>query len=442
MIKHTLELCLISILFLLIGLIFQSQQRISHQNGQGWDGVYYYHMAEQMLQGADRISGELPFVRRVGTPFLVAHYSKYRSSTLLDAALVVNLAGIYITVLLLLFWLRLYLKKSWLRVLLCFLFMMAWYVPLRMNFYEPMTSDAWGAVWFMLALLLLVKIRKVFYINKMGTLIGYISVYAIVISIGVLFRESNSVLSIALLFLINPLKVFSGIKVNQITLKTIKEVAGNLWQMYFQKRVLLLFLPILFVILVNQMLNQYLDVTESDYSYVKALFFWFYKKSMPEYALGILSSCGPLIVLLPFYYKEIKSILWKNQEQFLLLFLSFFFAFFAGADTERIFFMSAFPFILVWMGFAIQGLFSSANKWWLFVLIALQTIAFRFYWNLPDFPNDYRRTPFPFFTLIGENFQYLFLYSFHGQYILNSLILMEYGALFLFSWYLLSSRKE
>ena len=438
--KRFLELFFITALFILICFVYKGQARLSLNEGKGWDGMYYYKMTEQILQGDYAVTGELPFVKRVGTPFLMAQYARLTGSGLLESATIVNLMGIYLTVILLVFWLRIFIDRFWLRGLLCFLFMMGWYLPLRIGFYDSVASDAWGAVWFMSGVLLLDVIRKAFCQKRKMVLLFYVLIFSIVVAVGNLFRESNAVLCVALFFVLNPLKEMTLFPVKAVTLSGIKSSFKKTGKLYATPQTILLFIPILVVGVVNWIVSNHIHVAESDYSYIKALFFWFYKKSLSAYLLGVLNAVGPLLLLLPFYFKEMKSILWERQELLVLLILSFFFGYFAGGDTERIFFMSGFPMLLVWMGFAIKNIFESSKRWWLYVLLALQTIAFRFYWFVPDCPNDFWNTPFPFFTLLGSHFQYLFLYSYHGQYILNSLILAEYFVLFIITWYIL--RKQ
>lgn len=438
--KRLYEVLFISTLFLIICFVYKGQPRISLNDGQGWDGAYYFKISEQILKGANPVVGELPFINRPGTPFLVAHYSRISGTNLLDSALVVNLAGIYLTVILLLFWLRIFINKFWLRGLLCFLFMMAWHVPLRMSFYDPMATDAWGAVWFMAGILLLSAIRKRYNLNKNKAFAGYILVFSFVVAVGSLFRESNAVLSLALFFVLNPLRGFKNLSVKSMTFSNLRNSFRKIWKLYYSRQTVFLFIPLIFVVLANRILSDFILVEERDYSYLKYAFRWFYTKSLPEYLLGIFNACGPLILLLPFFLKEIKVLLWERQELFLLIIIAFLFGFVGGSDTERIFFMSGFPVILIWMGFSIKCIFESAQRWWFFVLLALHTLAFRFYWTLPDFPSDIRHIPVPFFSLLGNHFQYLFLYSHHGQHILNSILFTEYIVLFIITWFIIQKR--
>jgi hypothetical protein len=51
------------------------QARITYQEGRGWDGAYYYEMAEQAARG-ESIRAESPYVYRVGLPIAAAMLSR------------------------------------------------------------------------------------------------------------------------------------------------------------------------------------------------------------------------------------------------------------------------------------------------------------------------------------------------------------------------------
>jgi hypothetical protein len=158
--KIAYEILIISILFFCICFIYKDQPRNTINEGKGHDGTWYYNIAEQVQQGVVPVVGEKPFIKRIGNFFLIGKFSKYSGSNLLDSALYVNLFGALITAILLIFWLRIFINTFWVRSLLIFLFMMAWFVPLRGSFFMPMGSDSWGGAWFVGGLLLLNNVRK------------------------------------------------------------------------------------------------------------------------------------------------------------------------------------------------------------------------------------------------------------------------------------------
>src|SRR4030095_12676111 len=99
-----------------------------------------------------------------------------------------------------------FLKEFWICGMLCFLFMMGWYLPLRFSFYYPMSADAWGAVWFLGALLLYRAMKESYRNHRDGAFIRYAVTFSFVVAIGNLFRESNAVLCLLPFFILDPFK--------------------------------------------------------------------------------------------------------------------------------------------------------------------------------------------------------------------------------------------
>lgn len=426
--KLRYEVILITLLFLVICFIYKGQQRVTLNEGQGWDGAHYYPIAEQIKNNATHIKGELPYINRLGTLLLVGTYSRMMEIDLLNSALIINLTGIFIATVLLLIWLRIFIDVFWIRTLLLLLFMLNWQVPLRWSYYAPMSTDAWGAAFLVGGLLLLHHIRKAHTHNR--SIWGYVLIFSVVVAIGNLFRESNAVLAVAILFILNPIQ---GLNIDRSKWKEI----------YFVKRSLFMFLPIISVVICNSIVSNFQVIDpQNGYSYIRAVITWFYEKSLPEYVLGICIAYGPLILLVPFYFREFKVFFFERQELFILLLISLIFGFIGGSDTERITFMSSFPIFFILIGMAIKNIFNSSQRWWLYILLILQTIAFRLYWALPDYPSDVTNIPVPFFTLIGDHFQYLFLYSHHGHLIINTILFVEYFVLFLATFYILHNKVK
>jgi hypothetical protein len=435
--KRIYEIVYTTALFFIICFIYQGQQRITLNDGKGWDGAYYYKITKQIENGKNPIEGDLPFIKRIGTHYLVGTYSKITETNLLDSAFLINLSGTFITVILLMFWLRIFIDVFWIRALLLFLFMMAWFVPLRYLFFYPMITDAWGCVWFLAGILLLHSIRKSY--NNKNQIFWQVCAFSVVVSLGCLFRESNTVLAIALFFIYNPLK-YLNISSKTFTISHGIKFLKQMWNLYFVKQSLIFFIPIIFIVLVNKVVSNFTVINMGEYSYIKTVFSWFYTKSLPQYLLAIFIAYGPLILLVPFFYKQFKSIFLEKQELLILLIVALIFGFIGGSDTERILFMSSFPIIFVLIGLSIKNIFYSTQRWWFYVLFILQTIAYRFYWYLPDYPSEIEHSPIPFFGFMSSHFQNLYLYSHHGNYILNTILLMEYLLLFIVTLYIIHNK--
>jgi hypothetical protein len=438
--KSFFGISILAVLFIGTCFIYRGQQRITLNGGKGWDGVYYYQVTEQIKAGADRITGELPFVRRLGTPFLVAEYSKITGADILDSALSVNLIGAFIAVLLLFYWLKSFIAEYWICILLCFLFMIAWYLPVRYSYYVPLTSDAWGAVWFLGALLLLNLIRKSFTLKRTGAFAVYVLVFSFITGIAVLFRESNAILCFLPFFIFNPFFLphsYSGswsISQGMTHFKRIRKL-------YLVKETVILLLPLLFVLGANLYVKKHIVVSaQNNYSYFQNILELIFTKSFPEYLLGILIAFGPLIILLPFFYGQYKSLLKERQELLVLCASSLLFGYIGGTDTERILFMSGFPVIFLLLAKSIKGIYQSSQRWWLYILFILQTISYRLFWSLPDYTVQSGHTPVPFFGLMSSKVKYLYLYSHFSSYILNLILLIEYFILFIATMYIIRNK--
>ena len=438
--KKIYEIFIISIIFFVICFVYKGQQRITLNGGKGWDGLTYYSMTEQIQAGANPVVGVMPHIRRLGTPFLVARFSQITGINILDSALYINLAGALITALLLYFWLKKFFKEFWITCLLCFLFMMTWYAPVRYSFYVPFTTDPWGAVWFVGALLLLNSMRNSYKIKRDRVFMGYLFAYSLVISIGNLFRESNAILCILPLFILYPFRKFN------ISYKTMTVHHGLLfirktWNLYFVRQNLFLLVPFLFIAGSNIFIKKHIAISDlNDYSYLGNILTCFYTKTLPEYILGVLTAFGPLLLLVPLYYSRFKSLLWERQELLVLLMVSLLLGYIGGTDTERILCMSGFPVILILLGISIKGLFYSPQRWWFYILFIFQTIAMRFFWSLPDYDVKSGHTPVPFFGLMSSHVKYLYLYSHWSNYIVNTIELIEYLVLFVLTGYIIHNK--
>jgi hypothetical protein len=206
---------------------------------------------------------------------------------------------------------------------------------------------------------------------------------------------------------------------------------------------LYLLIPFLFVTASGLYIKKHIAVGDRNlYSYTENILTCIYTKTVPEYLLGILTAFGPLILLVPLYWNRFKNILWEKQELLVLLVISLLFGYIGGTDTERILCMSGFPVILLILGISIEGLFYSAQRWWLYLLFVLQTISMRFFWNLPDYSVQSGHTPLPFFGIMSSHVKYLYLYSHWSNYLLNTILLVEYFILFIATWYIIHYKVD
>jgi len=436
--KRFYEILFISFIFFIICFIYRGQQRITLNDGRGWDGLNYYSLAVQIQQGSKPIVGNLPFIRRLGTPYLVACYSSLTGDGIIESSLRINLLGSLVSVILLLIWLGNFIREFWVRAILCCLFMMTWFVLVRYTFYYPLTSDAWGAPWFLGSLLLLEPIRKSLNRDQDYKLSIYLICYSLINFLGVFFRESNAILCILPFFVLDS---FKKREFSNLTKTGFLNICKRWVRLYYSRKTILFFIPFVFVMISQVIFPRYVVVNNpGEYSYFFTSLFWTFTKSLPEYLVGIFIAYGQLILLIPFFYKKYSHILQQRQELIFLLTLSLVLGLSGGSDTERILFMSGFPVVFLLTGISILNIFYSSQRWWLFVLLSLQTIAYRFFWTLPDVTTKKLHSPVPFFSLMGNHFSYLNLYSRFGDYKVNAILLLEYVLLFIATWFVLNKK--
>src|SRR5215471_15199780 len=101
------ELAIVLAMFVLVNIVSAfSQVQIGVNDGKGWDGAWYVTVAQEISSGKPLVA-EAPFVYRVGTPFLAALVDK---DNLILGFKVVNLAANVTLTVLLMLWLRLFVR--------------------------------------------------------------------------------------------------------------------------------------------------------------------------------------------------------------------------------------------------------------------------------------------------------------------------------------------
>lgn len=434
-----LEYSFIIIVFLGVVCLYSGQQRMTHNNGKGYDGYYYYEATQQIAEGNFRISGRPPFVNRYGNHLIIGLYARSTNKTILDSAFEVNMLGMFLTVLMLLKWLSYFLDKRWIRLLLVSIFTFTWFVPIRLLFFEPMVPDPWGSTFFIAGLMLLYKLKSNTWSKKVYKL--HIILFGLVTAIGMLFRESNIVLAVALFFIKNPIRKLNYHEFNLGYINGLSSIAKQLVRILKATEVLY-FLPLCFCIITPVLISVLITpLSEFKYSYITALVKWFYTKSLPEFITGVCIAYGPLIVLLVSYTKIIYNFFAKNEYLTVIILAAIFFGYFGGGDTERILFMSSFPIVYIVIGFSILRIYNSKDRWLLFIILFLQTFSIRIYWKLPDHPNEYENLPIVFWGLLGDKFQTNLLYSNYGNINLHTLLLLEYVCLLFITLCILKKSK-
>ncbi len=410
--KNLLELTLVLCGFLAVNILSQVlQQPVSFNNGRGWDGTFYYTVAEEFSRG-QTASTLAPYVYRIGTPFMASLIHKIpflSQGDLLVAFKLTNVVANFATILLLLFWLRQYINDWRIRLVVIFLFLTQWHGPVRFTYYYPVYVDPW---FFAFSVAGLIGISRV---TEKNLSILWLSV---LVFFGTAFRETMMVIPLAALFVTNP--VFPDWGVLQLT-------SGFPFSARQKFTAMKLFIPLVASVS-TLFLIRLMAVQTNPYSFLVEALKWLYGKPLLTYLHSFFIAYGPIIVLTVFNRRRLAPFLLRNQYLCVYLIAVTVLAWIGGTDTERCLFW-AMPVVYLLIGKSIQdnlSLLKSAP--FLFALVLGQTISQRLFWTVPDYPNDVI-TPLPILTIPSNHFQYLDLYSYSGNPTIQMLSLLEYSLL-------------
>jgi hypothetical protein len=434
--RHITGLLVVTILFAIVLLVYGGQPRLTVNEGRGFDGAEYYRSAEQFLAGLVPVTGNLPYVRRVGVAWLPAQVSKATGMNLLDSALYLDLAATYLTALLLVVWLSGWFRAAWVRYLMVAFFLLTPYVALRSAFYYPMQSDPWGAFFFVASLLAMQGVSRAFAEKRRAALVFRLVLFSILICLGMLFRETLALLAFAGLFVARPARAAKDDW--QLTNgRSLWSVVKAVTVIYVKPQGALLFLPFVPVAITHLWVDGLVRVDVNDsYAYWLALFEWLHRKSLSAFLTGVFQVFGPLLLLVPFNWAACRAALRGREELMVVLLLALAYGMLGGGDTERIVLMAAFPIVYAFIGIALERAIGTPGRWWAIVLIALQSVALRAWWPIPDAGTG-RLPPewtIPFLTVPGTDFDAILLHPQFGDYVITGIIFLQYMALLALTW--------
>jgi len=413
--RSSLEMVIILSVFLVTNIASQVfQLHITYNNGQSFDGVFYYRVAYQFSKGV-KPSSEAPFVYRLGTPFLVSVFFK---NDLLFGFKPINITANLLSTILLIFWLRLYLSDWRIRTLLAVLFITQWHGPIRFTYYDPAFTDPWLFVFLLIGLIGIQKIKVLSENSKdsvvKSSLIG-VGLLGLVSFIGVVFREVVLIIPIALVFITNPIPLLQEI-MSPLT----KQQIIKLVKRPYYPAIVPAVLGIAGIFLVRSVVSQY-----NDYSFAKTAFDWAYDKPVLTYIHGYFITYGLLIIIPVYFYRRTFSFLWNNQYMLVYLVGFMVLGWIGGSDTERFLFW-AMPVVYLLIGIEIEGNRNLFKSPLLILLLSASTIcSSRLFWTVADYPNTFK-TPFPILSILSNKFQYLDLWSFFAERSVQAKSLLEY----------------
>lgn len=337
-------------------LIFQRQ--IAVNGGRGWDGNFYYLMAEQAGSGQQIIT-DAPFVYRLFVPLAAATGSP---GDVMLGFKIVNAVAIAVTIVLMVIWLRLHLTSWLVRVVVMGLFVTQWVGPLRTYFWYPVLVDYWLFPAVLAGLLIIERLRSG------GRRTVWLPVLCLISLFAVTIREAGLLIPLAVLFAYNP-------------------ISGPLMRLRERARDLLaiprsLAIPVL-VGGATLVAIRLIVVATGSYSFLVAAGHWLLTVGPDAYALAWLIAFGPVLMLPIFYWRACARFLRDHQALALFLVAVAGVSWIGGNDNERFLFWGA-PIVYVLIGISIEELVGERCKaWFIAVLTITQIVSARLLWVLP-----------------------------------------------------------
>lgn len=363
----------IVIIFVVLAFSFVFEKPLTIENGIAFDAKQYFSVA-QGFQSHQNLIGESPFVYRIGLPFLV---SVFFSEDLFFGFRFINLIASFVSVFLLLTWLRLYLKNIIVRLLLIFLFSTHWVGALRLSYYSPVHVESLNTAFNLVGFIL------VFYLQKDPKNLRLLAAFCAVIFLGVFFRET--VIFLAIIY-------FAVFIYNILTAVENKAFFGQV--------AFLAVFPLLSGLIAFS-LTRIIVSPNNEYSLLANMVAWMYQKPFPTYIQSYFTTYGPMLALLAVSYKVVKDFLETEKfNSYYLLFICLV-AWGIGSDTDR-FLYWAMPVMYVLLGLALESLWGvfQSRPVLLILLMLTQLLAQRSFLPYEEYLPERIQYRIPVLTVI------------------------------------------
>ena len=380
------EILMVSIIILgSILFVYVFEKPLSYEKATMFGGMYF--RVAQNISAHQPIIDESPYVYRLGTPFLVALFFP---DDLFLGFKAINLIASVICVYLLLFWLRLYLKNSFVRMILIVLFTTHWLGVLRMTLNNPVHVDAVSLIFNLLGFIF------IFYLRDRKNDLLLIAAFSFTVFIGVFFRESAIFIPFVYVILQahDLLRAMPRAKLTrQALLPAVPFVSG----------------------LLGVLLTRFLVTPTNPYYLLGTMVFWFYEKPFPVYVQSYFTTFGPMLAILVSSWGIIRNFLLREKFNLYYLALICFLAWGIGSDTDR-FLYWAMPVVYVMFGLAIEYLRPMFCRNWIFpvIILLLQCLAQRSFLPTPDFAPEKIIYRVPILTVICNDGCSLDIPSYNG----------------------------
>ncbi|WP_031428754.1 hypothetical protein [Flavimarina sp. Hel_I_48] len=365
------------IFFVLLALYNQTQDSITFNNGEGFDGVKYVDVVEQMRAG-EPVAGPAPFVYRLATPYLTS----LLPYSILNSYFIINSFFALISGLLLFYWLKKTLGKPLVAFGFVIYLFLHWQASLRFTVFYPADCDPLAIIFVMLGLILLQKLNEHFTWKKVMLL-------SALIFIGVFQREFILSIAFGIPFLGNCFKIENG----QITINKALFI-----------RNLKAFLPVFIVSLLGIWITHLLVITlENGYGFIHAIYRWMHQKSVFMLLAGFFYTLGILLIFPFLFPKSAVSVFKKHVYLVPILAIALALAWISGGDTERfILWYCPIYFLVIGQVLVDNKSFFLRKRVWIPTLISL-VLTLRVFWQIPQYYLDYEGVSYPFFAVFGED---------------------------------------
>jgi hypothetical protein len=352
------EAGLVSIVFVLISLAAWQQQTARWEPQQVGDAYEYYKMTRQFHAGADRVVATGPFVYRVAVPW-VASFASAEAIEAFTPYYWINIPAAYLLALLLLLWLRRFVRSPQLRVLLVALYIVAWHAPARFVYFYPLYVDPPFLGCLLSALLLMDDPGDARRRARRLALLG-------VLLIGTMIREFMALMAVATV--VSPLwRAREGAGVARNTL-------GLAWDAA----------PFVSVG-VGLAICRSIGILQHPFVPWAEPLALLQDKEIHFWLLGWVFAFGPPVIAVVLAGGRSALDVFRGRPQLVVLMAGVVIGSFAGGtDTERIAAWGA-PIVYAAAGLSLERLGRGAFTWPLLVVLAVaQAISARIFWPIPS----------------------------------------------------------
>jgi hypothetical protein len=384
------------------------QEPIEINQGRGWDGVHYAKMTEDFDAGR-KLAAKVPFVYRPAVPWLA---SLAPGEEIVRRFRLVNVVANVLSLVLFWIWLRPYVGRASIRILLATLFIVSFNALTRRVYFSPVLADYWDKVWLFAGL---IAIREA----KTWPRVTSLALLSTISFFGVWVREVLLLIPVAFLFADNPLRRAPG---RRFGFRITPPAPSS-------------FLPLLAGALALFLVRMSVEPSQSGY-FLEAITRWVGHKQLHDVLYAWFITYGPILVIPLFDWRSSARFLARHQ--YLLVYLVAFslLAWVGGSATYRLLYWTC-PVVFLLVGRSLDrrtALF--ATPLFAFTMALSWVISQRVFWPLPQatLPTE---APPTFLTPLGPD-AFLFDVIGMGSHEVGLIALAQYlvlsAGLLLYLW--------